>query len=95
MGLSEIIRLVVEHRRDVVQRRTRFDLRKAREREHILTGYQVALDHLDEVIRIIRGSSGRAEAKENLLKFFSEEHVTITEGGKSKKIEGVTLDGRK
>jgi DNA gyrase subunit A len=95
MGLIEIIRLFLEHRRDVVQRRTRFDLRKAREREHILTGYQVALDHLDEVIRIIRGSSGRAEAKENLLKFFSEETVTITEGGKSKKIEGVKLDGRK
>jgi DNA gyrase subunit A len=95
MGLIEIIRLFLEHRRDVVQRRTRFDLRKAREREHILTGYQVALDHLDEVIRIIRGSSGRAEAKENLLKFFSEETVTITEDGKSKKIEGVKLDGRK
>jgi DNA gyrase subunit A len=95
MGLIEIIRLFLEHRRDVILRRTRFDLRKAREREHILTGYQVALDHLDEVIRIIRGSSGRAEAKENLLKFFSEETVTITEGGKQKKIEGVKLDGRK
>jgi len=95
MGMIEIIRLFLEHRRDVVLRRTRFDLRKAREREHILTGYQVALDHLDEVIRIIRGSSGRAEAKENLLKFFSEETVTITEDGKQKKIEGVKLDGRK
>jgi len=95
MGLIEIIRLFLEHRRDVILRRTRFDLRKAREREHILTGYQVALDHLDEVIRIIRGSSGRAEAKENLLRFFSEETVTITEGGKQKKIEGVKLDGRK
>jgi DNA gyrase subunit A len=95
MGLIEIIRLFIEHRRDVVLRRTRFELRKAREREHILTGYQVALDHLDTVIRIIRGSASRAEAKENLLKFFSETDVTITEGGKSKKIEGVKLDGRK
>ena len=95
MGLIEIIRLFIEHRRDVVVRRTRFELRKAREREHILTGYQVALDHLDAVIRIIRGSASRAEAKENLLKFFSETDVTITEGGKSKKIEGVKLDGRK
>jgi DNA gyrase subunit A len=95
MGLIEIIRLFIEHRRDVVLRRTRFELRKAREREHILTGYQVALDHLDNVIRIIRGSASRAEAKENLLKFFSEAEVTITEGGKSKKIEGVKLDGRK
>jgi DNA gyrase subunit A len=95
MGLIEIIRLFIEHRRDVVLRRTRFDLRKAREREHILTGYQVALDHLDAVIRIIRGSASRAEAKENLLKFFSETDVTVNEGGKSRKIEGVKLDGRK
>ena len=62
MGLVEIIRLFIEHRRDVVLRRTRFDLRKAREREHILIGYQIALDYLDDVIRIIRGSSSRAEA---------------------------------
>src|SRR6201997_3983120 len=95
MGLLEIIRLFIEHRREVVLRRTRFDLRKAREREHILTGYQVALDHLDSVIRIIRGSSSRAEAKDNLLKFFAEQDVTITEAGKSRKIEGVKLDGRK
>jgi DNA gyrase subunit A len=79
MGLIEIIRLFIEHRRDVVLRRTRFELRKAR----------------DSVIRIIRGSASRAEAKENLLKFFSEQVVTITEAGKSKKIEGVKLDGRK
>ena len=95
MGLVEIIRLFIEHRRDVVLRRTRYDLRKAREREHILVGYQIALDHLDDVIRIIRGSSSRADAKDNLLKFFSEQDVTITENGKSKKIEGVKLDGRK
>src|SRR5258707_425025 len=95
LGLLEFIRLLIDHRRDVVVRRTRFELRKAREREHILTGYQIALDHLDDVIRIIRGSSSRAEAKENLLKFFSEEDVTITENGKSKKLTGVKLDGRK
>jgi DNA gyrase subunit A len=95
MGLLEFIRLFIDHRRDVVLRRTRYELRKAREREHILVGYQVALDHLDDVIRIIRGSASRAEAKENLLKFFSEQEVTITENGKSKKLEGVKLDGRK
>src|SRR5258708_1510840 len=95
MGLLEFIRLFIEHRRDVVLRRTRYELRKAREREHILVGYQIALDHLDDVIRIIRGSSSRAEAKENLLKHFSEQEVTITENGKSKKLEGVKLDGRK
>jgi DNA gyrase subunit A len=95
MGLVEFIRLFIEHRRDVVLRRTRYDLRKAREREHILVGYQVALDHLDEVIRIIRGSGSRADAKQNLLNFFSEQDVTITENGKSRKISGVKLDGRK
>ncbi len=95
LGLIPLIKLFLEHRRDVVLRRTRYELRKAEEREHILVGYQVALDHLDNVIRIIRGSSGRAEAKENLLKYFSEQDVTITENGKSRKFEGVKLDGRK
>jgi DNA gyrase subunit A len=95
MGLLEFLRLFIEHRRDVVLRRTRYELRKAREREHILVGYQVALDHLDDVIRIIRGSSSRADAKDNLLKFFSEQDVTVTENGKSRKISGVKLDGRK
>jgi DNA gyrase subunit A len=95
LGLIPLIKLFLEHRRDVVLRRTRYELRKAEEREHILVGYQVALDHLDNVIRIIRGSSSRAEAKENLLKYFSEQDVTITENGKSRKVEGVKLDGRK
>jgi DNA gyrase subunit A len=95
LGLIPLIKLFLEHRRDVVIRRTRYELRKAEEREHILVGYQVALDHLDAVIRIIRGSSSRGEAKQNLLNYFSEQDVTITENGKSRKIEGVKLDGRK
>src|SRR5262252_4088724 len=95
LGLIPLIRLFIEHRMEVVRRRSAYELRKAREREHILVGYQVALDYLDDVIRIIRGSASRAEAKENLLKFFSEQDVTIQESGKSKKIEGVKLDGRK
>jgi len=95
LGLIPLIKLFIEHRMEVVRRRTIFELRKAEEREHILVGYQIALDHLDNVIRVIRGSSGRAEAKENLFKYFSEQDVTITENGKSKKLEGVKLDGRK
>src|SRR5271154_2055341 len=95
MGLVELLRHFVEHRREVVLRRTRYDLRKAREREHILVGYQIALDHLDNVIRIIRGSSSRVEAKENLLNFFAGREVTITENGRQRKLEGVKLDGRK
>jgi len=95
MGLLEFIRLFIDHRRDVVLRRSRYELRKAREREHILVGYQVALDHLDTVIRVIRGSASRADAKENLHKYFTEQDVTISEDGKSRKIAGVKLDGRK
>src|SRR6185437_1141667 len=60
MGLIELLRLFIEHRVDVVRRRTEYELRKAREREHILLGYRVALDHIDDVIKIIRGSSSRA-----------------------------------
>jgi DNA gyrase subunit A len=95
LGLIPLIKLFIEHRVEVVRRRSIYELRKAREREHILVGYQIALDHLDDVIRIIRGSSSRAEAKENLLKYFTEQEVTITENGKSRKLAGVKLDGRK
>ena len=95
LGLIPLIKLFIEHRMEVVRRRTIFELRKAEEREHILVGYQIALDHLDDVIRIIRGSSSRADAKENLFKYFTEQDVTITENGKARKLEGVKLDGRK
>ena len=90
-----MIKLFIDHRVEVVRRRTLYELRKAREREHILLGYQIALDHLDDVIRIIRGSSSRANARENLLDFFTDQEVTITENGKSRKLAGVKLDGRK
>src|ERR1700719_479665 len=95
LGLIAMIKLFIEHRIDVIRRRTIFELKKAEQREHILLGYQIALDHLDNVIRIIRGSSSRVDAKEHLFKYFSEQDVTITENGKSRKIEGVKLDGRK
>src|ERR1700724_1308875 len=95
LGLIPLIKLFIDHRVEVVRRRSAYELRKAREREHILVGYQIALDHLDDVIRIIRGSTGRAQAKENLLKYFTEQDVTITENGKPKKVAGVKLDGRK
>ncbi len=66
LGLDEAIRAFINHRIDVVQRRTVFLLRKAREREHILEGYKIALDNLDTVIKIIRASGSRVEARENL-----------------------------
>src|SRR3954466_6752419 len=66
MPLLEIIEHFVEFRRDVVRRRTEFELRKAEARAHILEGLRIALDHLDEVIKLIRGSKSPAEAREGL-----------------------------
>ncbi len=56
LTLKEVIHHFIEHRREVVTRRSRFDLKKAEERAHILEGLKIALDHIDEVIRLIRGS---------------------------------------
>ena len=67
MGLVEIIRHFIDHRVDVVRRRTQYDLRKAEEREHILLGFKKALDHLDEIIKLIRRSKSPAEAKAGLM----------------------------
>src|SRR5438132_9989601 len=67
MGLVQALQHFIDHRVDVVRRRTVYLLEKAREREHILEGYKIALDNMDAVIKIIRGSGARAEAKENLL----------------------------
>jgi DNA gyrase subunit A len=67
MGLVQAIQHFIDHRMDVVRRRTVYLLEKAREREHILEGYKMALDNLDVVIKLIRGSGSRAEAKEALL----------------------------
>jgi DNA gyrase subunit A len=67
MGLVQAIQHFIDHRIDVVRRRTAYLLMKAREREHILEGYKIALDNLDAVIKLIRASGSRAEAKEALL----------------------------
>lgn len=69
LNLKEIIQCYIEHRREVILRRTRFDLRKAEERAEVLEGYICALRNLDEFIRIIRGSRNREEAKVKLLAF--------------------------
>jgi DNA gyrase subunit A len=67
MGLVQAIQHFIDHRVDVVRRRTVYLLEKAREREHILEGYKMALDNLDMVIKLIRASGSRQEAKEALL----------------------------
>ncbi|GGH00077.1 DNA gyrase subunit A [Silvibacterium dinghuense] len=91
LALPDAIRHFIDHRIDVVRRRTAYQLRKAREREHILLGYQIALDHLDNVIKIIRGSSSRADARENLFQFFSGRTITV----RDQALAGVTLDPAK
>ena len=78
LGLDEAIRCFINHRIDVVQRRTVFLLRKAREREHILEGYKIALDNLDTVIRIIRASGSRVEARENLYAWGKGTEIVVT-----------------
>jgi DNA gyrase subunit A len=67
LTLTDTLNIFIEHRRDVVTRRTRFELRKAEARAHILEGLKKALDHLDEVISIIRKSKATVEAREALM----------------------------
>ena len=71
LNLKDLIRLFVEHRHDVITRRTRFELKQAEDRAHILEGLIIASDHIDEVIRIIRASKTPDEAKNNLIERFS------------------------
>ena len=70
LGLLQYLNLFIEHRIDVVRRRTNHFLRKARDREHVLLGFQIALDHLDEVIRLVRQSKSPAEARQALMDRF-------------------------
>ncbi len=95
LGLIDMLRLFVEHRIDVVRRRSQYELRKAEEREHILLGYQIALDYIDEVIRIIRGSASRANARENLHDYFLDKKISISEDGKAKSLAGVQISNKK
>jgi DNA gyrase subunit A len=82
LGLVDAIRYFIEHRIDVVRRRTSFLLMKAREREHILEGYQLALDRIDDVIAIIRGSGNRPEARENLVAYFGGKAIEVNVNGR-------------
>jgi DNA gyrase subunit A len=87
MGLIQTIKYFIEHRVDVVRRRTAYLLQKAKDREHILEGYLNALDHLDNVITIIRGSANRADARENLVLYFGGKKIDINTTGRAPKLE--------
>lgn len=70
LGLQDILSEHIKHRQQVVRRRTEFELKKAKERAHILEGLKTALDHIDEVIAVIRGSETTEDAANNLIKKF-------------------------
>jgi DNA gyrase subunit A len=71
LNLKEILEYFILHRKEIVIRRTRFDLKKAEERAHILEGLKIALDNLDDVVALIRKSRSPAEAKEQLIQQYS------------------------
>jgi len=87
LGLIQAIQHFIDHRVDVVRRRTAYLLQKAKDREHILEGYLTALDHLDNVIAIIRGSANRADARENLVTYFSGKKIDINTTGRAPKLD--------
>jgi DNA gyrase subunit A len=75
LNLKELLERFVAHRRDVVTRRTRHELKRAREREHILLGFQIALDHIDEIIELIKKAKDRDEARDGLMTRFGLSEV--------------------
>ena len=87
MGLIEAINHFLHHRADVIRRRTAYLLAKAQDREHILEGYLTALDHLDNVIAIIRASANRLDARDNLVAYFAGKKVDINTSGRAPKVD--------
>ena len=75
LGLKDIIAKYIDHQKEVIVRRTRFDLKKAEERVHILEGLRIALDNIDEVVRIIRAADSDEEAKANLMSRFGLDEI--------------------
>lgn len=94
LSLREILSHYIDHQVDVVTRRTRFDLKKAQARAHILEGYLMALDHIDEVISIIRSSQADAEASSRLIERFgfSPEQTTAILEMKLRRLTGLERD---
>jgi DNA gyrase subunit A len=86
LGLVQAIKHFIDHRVDVVRRRTSYLLTKAQDREHILEGYLTALDHLDNVITIIRASANRGDARENLVAYFGGKKIDINTTGRAPKL---------
>ena len=93
LSLKEILEAYLDHQIDVVQRACRFDLRKARERAHILQGFVVALDFIDEVVEILRSSKTIPEGKERLIERFKEvDLTTLLEDSAYRAAMGMAVD---
>ena len=93
LSLKEILEHYLEHQTDVVQRACRFDLRKARERAHILQGFVVALDFIDEVVEILRTSKSIPEGKERLIERFAKvDLTTLLENESYRSAMGMSVD---
>ncbi len=71
LNIKEMLYYYLEHQKEIIIRRTKYDLNKAEERAHIVEGLRIALDHIDEIIKIIRGSKDEATAKNSLMEKFS------------------------
>ncbi|MXZ13099.1 MAG: DNA gyrase subunit A [Candidatus Dadabacteria bacterium] len=71
LSLKELLAYFIEHRKEVITRRTQYELRKAEERLHILEGFKIALDNLDEIVELIKGSESPAAAKAGLVRTFA------------------------
>jgi len=87
MGIIQALQYFINHRVEVVRRRTAYLLAKAQDREHILEGYLTALDHLDNVITIIRASANRSDARENLVAYFGGKKIDINTTGRAPKLD--------
>jgi DNA gyrase subunit A len=94
LNIKEALLLFIEHRRDITIRKTQYQLRKAKERAHILEGYTIALDNLDEVIALIRRSEGPNEAKDGLISRFglSEEQAKAILEMRLQRLTGLERD---
>ncbi|MCI5126725.1 MAG: DNA gyrase subunit A, partial [Candidatus Electrothrix sp. AR5] len=94
LNLKEVLVHFVDHRRTVIYRRTAFELRKAEERAHLLEGLKIALDNLDDVVKLIRASAGPAEAKAGLIERFelSELQAQVILDMRLQKLTGLERD---
>lgn len=94
LNLKEVLHHYIEHQKEVIVRRTQFDLNKAQERAHIVEGLKIALDHIDEVIRIIRSSKDDSTAKESLMENFglSEKQSQAILDMRLKRLTGLERD---